>query len=88
MSGSINNVKLDPDKCKCGSPFTSVVLKVITIGDLAAPDDDGLQDVEFTSLGYDDEVFLHSSSEGDIEWVGAYCHSCRESTNVKVIEAW
>ena len=88
MSGSINSVKLDPDKCKCGSPFTSVVLKVITIGDLVAPDDDGLQDVEFTSLGYDDEVFLHTWSQDGTEQVGAYCRNCRESTDVKVVEAW
>ena len=42
-------IKLEPDRCKCGSPFTGVVLETITSGDLLEPDENGFQEIELSA---------------------------------------
>jgi hypothetical protein len=87
MSGSVTGVRLDPDKCKCGSHFASVMLEVIIVGDLALPSESGAQRLELADPFGDDEIVrLHSREKDGVEWTTAYCARCVDFTEVTVAE--
>ena len=89
MSGSVTGVRLDPDKCKCGSHFASVMLEVIIVGDLAPPSASGTQRLEPADSFSDDEVVrLHSRKKDGVEWTTAYCARCVDFTEVRVADKW
>ena len=81
-------IKLEPDRCKCGSPFTGVVLETITSGDLLEPDENGFQEIERSAFhGYEEHCSLQSEERDDGEWIGAYCANCDSHTQVRVVDA-
>lgn len=81
-------IKLEPGMCACGSPFTGVVLQIITSGDLLEPDEEGFQEIELSAwYGYEVHCALLSEERDGGEWIGAYCANCNNHTQVQIVDA-